>query len=682
MGYCSKPPRFPLVDGDMSVYSPAHEHGTGIITVAATDVTLPRLSGNTGTVELAFTVTVDSVNDAPTFIPASYSDQTVEEDSGDIVVQLDSVFTDADIDSDSNSLDDSHTYTITVIDTPSPVVPAGVLDATGLPVISEVFNSPAAGQRTVVIETTDPTISLPLEPDGAGTMDITVRASDLGMPPVGTPIVLFDEESFRVTVDAIADDSPIANPDHYDDFPELIMDEDSAAISFDAVFNDYLGDAPSLVISVGQTITDSFGADHTWRSTSRIADPDNSGNFVIEINGEVSCSYIDCQSAQTPDTIISGAGLISTNIMYRPRLNFNGVDTFTYCIKDSAPGGEDPFTPPADPRCSTITVLVNPVNDLPEPDDPIIFTMDQADDLIVLAADGLRTKVFDVDNTHMDGLGCDPLDPLCTPTPPLPDTLYFFLTSATTANGELLPPFLNDGSFTYRPAATFSGEDEFFFDVCEVPVPNVDNCIFGVQATIVIEAIEGAPSGSSEEVVEFDFDLADIPLELPVGPEANVLVVNDDSGSMGWDILTDQNSGLYYFVSGNYIYYTMKATAGSSTYVAPGEEDASNAGLWRLRNSTFNTVYYNPEVRYDPWDGLNSSEVEFPPSDPTDAQHDPLVSSPTTNLRLPQDYTGRAYYDTGEEVCEDVCVSWSWGICTAVEEVCTSGGQFQTVARR
>lgn len=627
------------------------------------------------------TLDVTPVNDAPTYVSGSYSNQTVDEDSGDINLALDSAFTDNDIDGDSDPTDDSHSYTITIIDTPDPAVMSFVFDDAAFTLTSEDLDTPVAGSRTVVIDTTDASTTLPLVADAHGSLNITVRATDEGRPPEApaAAVPLFDEKTFTVTVQGIGDDAPDAEDDHYSSFPELVIDEDSDPIIFDVTTNDYLGDAPTVVLNAGVTITDSFGADHTWRSTSRFTDRTNTGDFVIEINGEVSCAQPGCQDDQTPDTSISGAGLGANQIEYKPGLDYHGEDSFTYCLQDGFPSGEAPFTPPSDDRCATVTILINPVNDLPRVPNDVIYTMDQADDLIVPVDEGLATQVTGVDYTHVDGLGCNPNDTSCAPHADI-DDLYFFFDSAVTAHGQLIPPFETDGSFTYRPSATFAGSDSFLFDVCETAVPTVETCIFDVVATIVVEAIEGAPPGLSDDIVEAGHDLADIPLELPVGPEANVLIVNDDSGSMKWDILTDQNSGLYFFNTGNYIYYTMKATAGSSSYVAPGEQDAPNQGLWRLRNSTYNRVYYNPAVRYDPWDGLNPDNIDFPHSSPTSALHNPLSpSGNTTNLRTPQNYTGRAVI-TAPATCEWQCV-WYWrGSCRSQRYVCSGGSGFQTVS--
>jgi VCBS repeat-containing protein len=46
---------------------------------------------------------------------------------------------------------------------------------------------------------------------------------------------------------------------------------------------------------------------------------------------------------------------------------------------------------------------------------------------------------------------------------------------------------------------------------------------------------------------------------------------------------------------------------------APTEADLPGQGLWRLRNSDFNKVYYNPAVLYEPWSGsrVNNQPFEF-----------------------------------------------------------------------
>jgi len=683
-----------ISDTDLEIYAPAHEHGTSVITIRATDTA----DGGGNFVDLAFTLTVNSVNDAPVYIPGSYSDLVVLEDSGDIIIALDAAFSDADIDADSDSSDDTKAYLITIQDVPNiEEVDTVHVDVPEGDELSEDVGVPDPLGRTVEYGADGPTATIQIAADAHGEMTVTVRRQDAGVPD-GTP--LFAEETFTITVQGVGDDTPTAEDDTYADCADpddpatcpLTMYEDGGTLVIDVLANDYLGDAPAGVITVGQEITDSLGGDHAWRTTSRLTDRTNTGNYEIEMNGEVSCAADDCQDNETPDTTVDGSGLLDTSIIYKPGPDFNGEDSFVYCIQDAFPGSEPAFTidrtsPTTDQRCATVTVNVIPVNDLPRVPGDIIYTMDQADLLIVPVEEGLATLVSGVDNTHIDGIGCDPFDSGCNPGPgdPQPDDLFFYFQSATTASGEgeLVAPFETDGSFNYRPNATFSGSDSFLVDVCEGPGMTVDNCIFGVTVSITVESVSGDPEGSSEDAVEVDFDLANIPLELPVGPEANVLIVNDDSGSMDWDIYTDQNSGVYYFDgTNNYVLYVMKATAGSS-YVAASEESAPGSGVWRLRNSVYNTIYYNPEIQYQPWKGLNASDVDFPDSNPNVALHNPLVTSGSnyaTNLELPQDYTGRAVFTT-PVVCSDVCTNTDKsGNCTNYSLQCTGGNtSFQSV---
>ncbi|MBL4682767.1 MAG: cadherin domain-containing protein [Pseudomonadales bacterium] len=650
-----------LQGGDLFLFSGTNKFGTATIRIAAQDQANPLANQTTATLD--FIVTVASQNDAPIYNPGFYVNTPDKlEDSGDVIVDLVNAFADADQNDDDPS-DETLTYQLTITDSANEFVATPLVDETGFsacasplddPLVSCILSddTPAGLDRTLVLLTQDTSINLVINTDAHGTLDISVQATDLGLPIVspspGVPVPLFavgpPSIPFRVTINAIGDDTPGAEDDHYSEFPNLVMNEDGGTIIFNVIENDYQGDTPAEVISVGTTIIDKAGQARAWRTTSRLADPDDTGDFAIEINGEVSCAYIDCQSGETPDTAVDGSAISQFEIAYQPRLDFNGEDSFTYCIRDSAPGGEVAFTPPSDVRCATVTVNVLPTNDPPVINNLILITMVQADDLVVTAADGLANFVRDPDNTHLDGLGCDPLLPTCNPDPtdPQPDRLYFYFDGALTLHGQLFAPFLDDGSFNYRPSATFAGNDEFGFQVCDLPTPgDADHCDTGV-VSIQIAPLEGAPEGSSDGAVQFDYQLANTPLELPIGPEPNVLIVNDDSGSMRWGIMANGSSGLYQLAGGFSLLYVNRATAGSSIRVAPAESDAPNQGLWRLRNASFNTVYYNPAIRYEPWKGLDAGDVEFPNSPPTAARHNPLSSSPTTNLTNAINFTGVA----------------------------------------
>ena len=155
---------------------------------------------------------------------------------------------------------------------------------------------------------------------------------------------LFAEAEFQVVIEAVLDDQPIAVDDHYNSNPSLVVLEDSEPIDIYVIGNDYQGDVPASVINAGQSIKDSFNVDHSWRSTSRLADdPFNPGNLIITMNGEVVCAAAGC--APTGNSIVNQAGVDTFSVRYMPMPDFNGEDVFTYCIQDASSVGEAAFTP-------------------------------------------------------------------------------------------------------------------------------------------------------------------------------------------------------------------------------------------------------------------------------------------------------------------------------------------------
>ncbi len=442
--------------------------------------------------------------------------------------------------------------------------------------------------------------------------------------------------TITITIPAVDAAQPEAFDDHYSVFAGLVMEEDGDPITFNVLSNDQLGDEPAYVIRVGQQIADSEGIPRAWRTTSRLVDTSNTGDFSIAMNGEVSCSSDECLGGQTADSTLIGFTILENSIIYRPGLNFNGEDSFTYCIRDAVHS-------PVDDSCATVTVWVTPVNDLPRVPTEIVYTMDQGDGLFVSGGNGLGSVVDRIDNTVIDGLACDPSDLSCTRTS---DTLYFSVTSLTTDQGGVLEAFNSDGTFTFRPSASFFGAEGFFFTVCDSAVPSAETCTDGNYVTIIVNEGGSAPTGSTDGVVEVDFDLAEIPLELLLGTEANVLVVHDDSGSMSWDILTEGESGKYRFGGNRALFFLSKATSNNYKYLAASEKARTNTGYWRLRNSRYNKVYYNPNTRYEPWVGLAPGGLSYPPSNPAHALHNPVSPNGSwTNLLNNQQYT--AYGSNG-----------------------------------
>ncbi len=222
-------------------------------------------------------------------------------------------------------------------------------------------------------------------------------------------------------------------------------------------------------------------------------------------------------------------------------------------------------------------------------------------------------------------------------------------------NGSLeLDP--DTGEFTYVPDVNFVGTDTFTYRVTDSVSFNTGGA-YAVEITVTAAPPPPAPPPPGQ--VEFDFNLARTPLEEAVGAEANVLVVMDDSGSMDWTMMNPQPDGRFELTfngtSTGYSYlYTLSTNTYSSTSgsgrTLPSQEAidadpdfAGNAfGVWRARTARYNTIYYDPAVRYAPWVGLDPNGDEYGDVSPTQApldvtQFDP--GNPATFIDLTQPVT-------------------------------------------
>lgn len=150
--------------------------------------------------------------------------------------------------------------------------------------------------------------------------------------------------------------------------------------------------------------------------------------------------------------------------------------------------------------------------------------------------------------------------------------------------------------------------------------------------------------------------LSQVPLYVGPSVEPNVLFLADDSGSMDWGLMTPETDGIMY-LGGNDYYYS-QPEAGPSTldwyWVTPSEEymidvkgvAAPAQGVWRAWNYNYNKLYYNPNITYLPWAGVNSSGNAYGDASPTAARVNPYSSSSSTvdltkkNTSYASDYPG------------------------------------------
>lgn len=185
-------------------------------------------------------------------------------------------------------------------------------------------------------------------------------------------------------------------------------------------------------------------------------------------------------------------------------------------------------------------------------------------------------------------------------------------------------------------------------------------------------------------------NLSDNAVEVLAGVQPNIMILNDDSGSMSYEVITldANNDGAF---TGNqrtgphsdggsvahragctfdhnpqqvldgYVYgvkfsnqfwpYTSLGEPATNCYVAADAE-------WRFRNHDFNPLYFDASRHYEPWAGLNSYGEPFGDIPITSAPNDPYYfkfsnpsqsASETINLTTQNslrvaDSTGQRYY--------------------------------------
>jgi len=130
-------------------------------------------------------------------------------------------------------------------------------------------------------------------------------------------------------------------------------------------------------------------------------------------------------------------------------------------------------------------------------------------------------------------------------------------------------------------------------------------------------------------------NISNVPLFTATAVEPNVFFVLDDSWSMESDILTKDYDNSSFIKIGPIPYRSVHAMYSSyvygpwlplmsqqavETYNAANPTDPLSSeydGIWRSRNKDFNLLYYNPDVYYRPWKGVNVSGVTYPDYDGT-----------------------------------------------------------------
>ncbi|MCY2983371.1 MAG: Ig-like domain-containing protein [Planctomycetota bacterium] len=270
--------------------------------------------------------------------------------------------------------------------------------------------------------------------------------------------------------------------------------------------------------------------------------------------------------------------LIGNNLVYTPKLNFSGVDTFTFRLTDNGLTGSllDPLA-----VIRTVTVTVRDTNDAPTTT-PKSFTVVED---VVDASNTYPISFF----TNGDSAGpSSETDP-----PPLGQgqTISFSGVVLQSEKGGTVS--FADGQVTYRPAADFNGTDRFFYLVTDSD-PNNPQTSRGT-VTVTVTPVDDAPRVVAslgqitmlEDAVERALPLASYFFDPDVIP-------NDDR--LSYVVISNTNPNLVEPTIGpNDIFVRPKADQNGQAIVV---FEASDRALNKVRNTlTINVTPVNDNPR-------------------------------------------------------------------------------------
>ncbi|MBV1952419.1 MAG: pilus assembly protein PilY [Cycloclasticus sp.] len=115
--------------------------------------------------------------------------------------------------------------------------------------------------------------------------------------------------------------------------------------------------------------------------------------------------------------------------------------------------------------------------------------------------------------------------------------------------------------------------------------------------------------------------ISSVPLFLGGAVEPNIMFTLDDSGSMQWEVMPDEN--LHFSV---FMFPRPDGLYGSVDYTnqVPNFDD-DNVHNFFTRSSSNNTVFYNPDITYTPWS--DSGGTSMGDASPTAALYNPAITT-------------------------------------------------------
>lgn len=297
--------------------------------------------------------------------------------------------------------------------------------------VADVNDAPTAGNDTIpasasILEDTPVTIPIStlLTNDSPGLGESTTQTLTVtpGTSANGTVAVVGQNVVF----------TPAAAVNGLQTFTYTVTDSGTPALSATATVTVTLAavnDAP--IAGVDQVTTDEDT--QLVVTTASLLLNDAAGRPTAVANDE-SGQTLSITAVARPATTTGSVSLVGGNITYVPALNFNGTETFTYTVLDSAGASST----------GTVTVTVNPINDA-----PIAGT----DSVVAFKGVALQIPVADL-------LGND----VAGPSDELGQTPLTITGVSGAVNGTVS---LNSttGIITFTPASDFSGAASFRYTV-------------------------------------------------------------------------------------------------------------------------------------------------------------------------------------------------------------------------
>ncbi len=123
-------------------------------------------------------------------------------------------------------------------------------------------------------------------------------------------------------------------------------------------------------------------------------------------------------------------------------------------------------------------------------------------------------------------------------------------------------------------------------------------------------------------------------------PPPNAMFVIDNSGSMDWEVMTDENNGLFG------VYGYVFQNAGDNAYTTgtfSPQVEVGDPGLWKAQWAGYNRMFYHPHSTYNPWPSKNAVDIV---NDLDAVRSNPHYSTPTFDLTA-------VYQTISEEVIVD-----------------------------